>query len=183
VKCILKSCDRETVVGRRDYAILLTLSRLGLRGGEIVRLALEDIDWELGELRVCGRPGRTDRLPLPVDVGEAITAYLSNGRPRCGSRHLFVRARAPYRDFSTTGAICDVLRRALKRAGLNPPRQGSYLLRHSVATAMLRQGAALSEIGELLRHRHPDTTAIYAKVDLTSLRRLALPWPEVVGDE
>jgi site-specific recombinase XerD len=120
-------------------------------------------------------------MPLPADVGEALADYLCAGRPRCASRRVFVRAYPPFEGFSTSGALCDIIKRALRRAGLNPPRQGSYLLRHSVATTMLRQGAALSEVGELLRHRHPDTTAIYAKVDLASLRRLAFPWPEV-GD-
>lgn len=183
VQSILESCDQETATGRRDYAILLTLARLGLRGGEVVGLTLDDIDWEVGEIQVCGRPGRTDRLPLPVDVGEAIVAYLADGRPRCESRHVFVRARAPIRSFPNSTAIGDILKRAMKRAGLEPVRTSSYLLRHTLATEMLNRGATLSEIGELLRHRHPDTTAIYAKLDLVHLRALALPWPEVSSDD
>ncbi len=176
VKRLFDNCSRDTVSGRRDFAILTLLARLGLRGGEVLGLTLEDIDWELGELRVRGRPGRTERLPLPVDVGRAIADYLRAGRPKCASRLVFIRVRPPFKGIAFSSLSC-VVQRALRRAGLNPPRQGTRLLRHSVATTMLRQGAALSEIGELLRHRHPDTTSIYAKVDLAALKRLALPWP------
>lgn len=173
------TCDRETPTGRRDYAILLILARLGLRGGEVTRLKLEDINWEAGEIRVRGKGGRAARLPLPTDVGEALVAYLRAGRPRCSSRHVFIRAKAPLKGFPNSVAIADMVRRALRRAGLESRRGAAHLLRHAAATQMLRRGASLPEIGELLRHRHQDTTRIYAKVDLTALRQLARPWPEV----
>jgi len=182
IERLLASCDRRTAVGARDFAILLLLSRLGLRAGEVAGLRLEHIDWANGEFSVRGKGGRCGRLPLPMDVGEAIAAYLREGRPVCSCRQVFVRVRAPWVGFTTSGAVSDVVRHALQRAGLHPPHRGAHLLRHSVATHMLRQGAKLSEIGELLRHRSPDTTAIYAKVDVASLRRLAQPWPEVQGE-
>jgi site-specific recombinase XerD len=177
VELLLSCCDRGSSVGCRDYAILILLARLGLRACEVVSLRLDDIDWQVGEVTVCGKDSRMARLPLVCEVGEAIVEYLKHGRPDCGTRHLFVRARAPYRGFSNSVAICDVMRRALARAGLNPPHKGAHVLRHSVAVRMLRHGASLHEIGQLLRHCHPQTTAIYAKVDLDSLRALAQPWP------
>lgn len=174
---VLEHCDRKTKVGMRDYAILLLLARLGLRGGEVATLSLEDLHWEAGEITIRGKGGRHHRLPLPQDVGEALVTYLREGRPRCSTRRVFVRARAPRRGFSSSVAIADIVRRALERAGLHPPRKGAHLLRHTLATQMLRKGASLAEIGEVLRHQHPDTTAIYAKVDLQALRALAQPWP------
>ena len=161
----------------RDYAILLLLARLGLRGGEVVTLTLDDLHWEAGEITIRGKGGRHHRLPLPQDVGEALVTYLREGRPHCSTRRVFLRARAPRRGFSSSVAIADIVRRALERAGLHPPRKGAHLLRHTLATQMLRKGASLAEIGEVLRHQHPDTTAIYAKVDLQALRALAQPWP------
>jgi site-specific recombinase XerD len=175
VEQVLKHCDRRHTTGRRDYAILLLLARLGLRAGEVAALTLEDIYWKEGNLRLPGKGGREAELPLPVDVGEAITGYLQNGRPRCASRRLFIRERAP-RVGLASGAISNLVKRALVRAAVHAPRQGAHLFRHSLATEMLRQGASLSEIGELLRHQHPDTTMIYAKVDLPALRRLAPAW-------
>lgn len=174
---VLKHCTRETPVGRRDYAILLLLARLGLRGGEVAQLTLEDIDWQAGRLRLHSKCKRFDELPLPADVGEAIAAYLAHGRPASTSRRVFLRARAPYIGFRSTCAICDVVDRALTAAGVASARRGGHLFRHSLATAMLRAGASLTEIGQLLRHRNPDTTRIYAKVDVAALRRLAAPWP------
>jgi site-specific recombinase XerD len=182
VEQLLRHCDRTTVVGRRDYAILLLLSRLGLRAGEVVAMELDDIDWERAELVVRGKGGREDRLPWPRGVGAAVAAYLRDGRPNCSSRRVFVRARAPRRGFVGPVAICDVVKRGLKRAGLEPPRKGAHTLRHALACTMLRRGAALSEIGQLLRHRSPNTTAIYAKVDLVALRALAPAWPHSAGD-
>jgi site-specific recombinase XerD len=177
VQRLLTHCDRRTALGRRNWAILLLLARLGLRAGEIVELTLEDLDWAAAEL--CIRRGATDldRLPLPQDVGAALADYLRHARPACCSRRVFVRMRAPHRGFASSVAICSIVRRALERAGLNPALKGAHLLRHSVATQMLRQGASLAEIGELLRHRSQQTTMIYAKVDLDLLRPLALPWP------
>lgn len=177
VQRLLAHCNRHTAGGRRDWAILLLLARLGLRGGEVVGLTLDDLDWERGELCIRASRGNFDRLPIPQDVGAALADYLRRLRPACSCRQVFVRMRAPYRGFASSVAICSIVRRALKRAGLNPAHKGAHLLRHSVATHMLRQGASLAEIGELLRHRNQQTTMIYAKVDLDLLRPLALPWP------
>jgi len=174
---LLAHCDRHTAVGRRDWAILLLLARLGLRAGEVVGLALEDLDWEAGELHIRRSDADPDRLPIPHDVGAALTDYLQQARPVCSCRQVFVRTRAPYRGFASSVAICCIVRRALDRAGLNPALKGAHLLRHSLATQMLRRGASLAEIGQLLRHRNQQTTTIYAKVDLEALRPLALSWP------
>lgn len=177
VQSMLASCERETVLGRRDYAILLLLARLGLRAGEVVAMTLDDLDWENGLVTVRGKGQRQEPLPLPHEVGEALVNYLREGRPTCNTRRLFVRLKAPYRGFASSAAICDVVRRALAHAGIDPPFKGSHLLRHSLATQMLRHGASLEDIGEILRHRYPETTQIYAKVDLTALCALAPPWP------
>lgn len=178
VKRLISSCRRETVTGQRDYTLLLLLARLGLRAGEVVALTLDDVDWEAGELTVRGKGGREDRLPIPLDVGEAMATYLRQGRPRdCSTRRFFVRRKAPLRGFASSVAVCTIVRRALARAGIASPRKGAHLLRHSLATEMLRKGASLAEIGEILRHRLVDTTSIYAKVDLVALRALAHPWP------
>ena len=177
VEQLLETCDRDTAKGCRDYAILLLLARLGLRGGEVADLILDDLDWEAGELCIRSAGQRSDRLPMPQEVGTAIVDYLRHARPTCASRHVFIRVRAPRRRLVGPSAIGDVVRAALQRAGLQPPLRGSHLLRHSLATQMLNRGASLAEIGELLRHRQQQTTTIYAKVDLPSLRPLALPWP------
>lgn len=176
VRQVLRHCDRNTALGRRDYAILILLARLGLRAGEVARLNLEDIDWENGVVTVCGK-GKWAQLPMPADVTRATARYLRRDRPRCESRRIFIRGYAPIGGFSGGGAIADVVKRALDRAGVESARKGAHLLRHSLATDMLRKGASLDEIGEVLRHRSPDTTAIYAKVALDALRKLALPWP------
>jgi site-specific recombinase XerD len=177
VERLLESCNRTSAAGRRNFAILLLLARLGLRAGDVVNLALEDVDWEAGEITVGGKSGRRDRLPLPRDVGQALADYLKRGRPQCPTRRVFVRAKAPYIGFVDSAAITTLVSRAVDRAGLHPPHKGAHLLRHTLATQMLRRGASLSEIGEILRHRNPDTTAIYAKVDLDRLRTLARRWP------
>lgn len=170
--------QRSTAVGQRDHAILLLLARLGLRGGEVGNLVLEDIDWENSRIAVRGKGDRVARLPMPADVGKAIAAYLQNGRPRVpGERRLFLRARAPLTGFKGQGAVGSVVKHALERAKIDSPRKGSHQFRHTLASIMLQKGSSLSEIGEVLRHRSPDTTAIYAKVDFLSLRALALPWP------
>ena len=173
---ILASCDRDTVAGRRDYAILQLLARLGLRAGEICAMTLDDVDWDNGVLVVSGKRHRREPMPIPEEVGEALVEYLRGGRPRCATRRVFLCLSAPHRGFATSTAICDVVARALARAGIDPPFKGSHLLRHSLATGMLRKGASLEEIGQVLRHRRPDTTAIYAKVDLEGLRAVAMAW-------
>ena len=178
VEKILKVCDRRTGVGKRNYAILLLLARLGLRAGEVVKLTLDDINWSAGEVCIRGKGSRIDRLPLLQDVGAAIADYLQRARPRCSSRRVFVYARAPYEGFaSPPNGISCLVRRALKRAKLNPPHKGAHILRHSLATRMLNNGASLSQIGRVLRHKNIQTTEIYAKVDLIALRKLAQPWP------
>src|SRR5437879_3535365 len=177
VQRVLDRNDRPTSIGRRDYAILFLLARLGLRACEVVALNLEDIDWDKARITIRAKGGRWNQLPLPTDVGEALALYLRHGRPGCCSRRVFIRARAPRREFAGSQSICTVVRGALNRAGVESARKGAHLFRHSLATSMIRQGASLDEIGELLRHRSPNTTAIYAKVDLPALRPLALPWP------
>ena len=176
VRKVLRACERTTSTGRRDYAVLLLLARLGLRGGEIVRLTLDDIDWDAGELTIRGKRGALDRLPLPHDVGQAIAAYLKKDRPPCQNRNIFVRRRAPIKAFGNTTTVSNLVARAVHNAGIPAPQTGSQLFRHSLATGMLRRGASLLEIGQLLRHRLVDTTAVYAKVDLNSLRGLVRPW-------
>jgi len=177
VKELLASCDRRRLAGRRDFAILLLLSRLGLRAGEVAGLRLDDVDWRHGELLVRGKGRRQDVLPLPSDVGEAIVSYLRR-RPRCECRALFLRVTAP-REGLNRSTVGWVVRAACDRAGL--ARVGSHRLRHTAATEMLRQGASLGEIGQVLRHREQKTTAIYAKVDRIALRGLVRPWPTLGG--
>jgi integrase/recombinase XerD len=174
---LLSQIDRRTAVGRRDYAILLLLARLGLRAGEVAFLELEDIDWLGGSLSVHGKSGRRSQLPLPKEVGDAIVDYLQNGRPRATSRRVFLRARAPVRGFLSQCAVGSIVRHALLRAGIEAPTTGAHQFRHGLATQMLRQGASLAQIGELLGHKSPETTKIYTKIDLEALRTLALPWP------
>jgi len=163
-----------TQVGRRDYAILLLLARLGLRRGEVAALALGDIDWRAGELTVVSKGSRLERLPLPVEPGKAIAEWLTDGRPECTTRSVFTTLRPPGRPL-TPGAIGHIVRSACRRADLAPV--GAHRLRHTLATAMLRAGASLPEVGQVLRHRSAMSTAIYAKVDEAALRPLARPWP------
>ena len=177
VQQLLQSCDRCNPCGRRDYAALLLLARLGLRAGEVVHLCLEDINWTGGEVLIRGKSAREDRLPLPSDVGRALAAYLQKDRPPCACRRVFLRLKAPHVGFSSSVAVCDIVRRALLRAHLEPACKGAHLLRHSLATQMLRAGASLTQIGQILRHQLPQTTEIYAKVDFAALRALAQPWP------
>jgi integrase/recombinase XerD len=172
---LLSSCDRRRGLGRRDYAILSLLIRLGLRGGEVVRLELDDIDWRRGEILVRGKGRRQDRLPLPADVGEALAGYLKRGRPQSASRRVFLRHHAPFVGLAETGAIRGVLERACERAEV--AYASPHRLRHTAATEMLRAGAPLSEIAQVLRHRSPTTTSLYAKVDDVRLRELAGRWP------
>jgi site-specific recombinase XerD len=174
IRRLLAGCDRETAAGLRDYAVLSLLARLGLRGAEAAGLRLDDIDWRAGEIAVTGKGSRTERLPLPAPAGEALAAWLTDGRPRCGSRAVFVTVRRPYRQL-TPEAVRAVMGRACDRAGLE--RRGSHRFRHALATEMLRAGASLPEIGQVLRHRSMLSTSVYAKVDQDALRPLARPWP------
>jgi integrase/recombinase XerD len=172
---LLASCDVGTAVGCRDRAIIVLLARLGLRVHEVAGLGLDDLDWRAGELTIHGKGGRRDRLPLVQDVGDALAAYLQRARPQCASRRVFVSVRAPLAPLSA-GGVASVVRDACRRAGL--PRVGAHRLRHTAATEMLRRGATLPEIGQVLRHRDLLTTALYAKVDRRALSALARPWPE-----
>ena len=171
---MLECCDRQTAVGRRDYAILVVLARLGLRAGEVAALRLGDIDWRAGEIAVHGKAGRHDRLPLMQEAGEAIAAWLQDGRPRCASAAVFTRVLAPHRGLSDRG-VSGVVRQACVRAGLPP--MGAHRLRHTVATQTLRAGGTLTEVGQLLRQRSLAATSIYAKVDRGALAAVARPWP------
>jgi integrase/recombinase XerD len=174
VAALLASCDRRTSFGRRDFAVLMLLARLGLRAGEVTSLRLEDIDWRAGDILIRGKGPRLERLPLPTDVGEAIAGWLRRGRPRCAAREVITRVRAPHGPL-TPGGIAAIVDAACRRAGVD--HIGAHRLRHTAATEMLRAGAGLIEIGQVLRHRSLITTAIYAKVDRGGLRELASPWP------
>ena len=177
VEKLLKRCNRKTAVGRRNHAILLLLARLGVRAGEVINLSLDDIDWASGQITIHGKGGRSAPLPLPADVGTALAAYLRRDRPSSASRRVFLRHRAPLTGFANPSTLSSIVRRALKQAGIESAHMGAHVLRHSLATSMLRNGGSLDEIGELLRHQSPNTTAIYAKVDVAALHTLALPWP------
>lgn len=174
IERLLTGCDRDTAVGLRDYAVLSLLAGLGLRGAETAGLQLGDVDWRVGEITVTGKGSRTERLPLQAPVGEAVAAWLVGGRPCCQSRAVFVTLRRPYRSL-TPEAVRAVMGRACDRAGME--RQGAHRLRHSLATEMLRAGASLPEVGQVLRHRSMLSTSIYAKVDQNALRPLARQWP------
>jgi integrase len=177
VQQLLDHRERETPRGKRNYAVLLLLARMGLRAGKIVAMELDDIDWDNGRLTLHGKGGRLAQMPLPSDVGEAIASYLRFGRPCCTCRRVFLRHRAPLRGFADSTTVSSIVRRALIDAGVDSARKGAHLFRHTLATDLLRQNFSLDQIGELLRHQSPNTTALYAKVDLTALRTLALPLP------
>lgn len=173
-RAILHSCDRRSALGRRDYAVLITLLRLGLRRGEVAGLRLDDIDWRAGELVVRGKGGRLDRLPLPTDVGDAIASYLRRGRPVSDRRELFLKGRAPLGPVAP-GTVASTVRRACRRAGI--PEIGPHRLRHTAACEMVAAGVPLVQVAEVLRHHSLQTTAIYGRVDVERLRLLAAPWP------
>lgn len=175
-RALLACCDRRTALGRRDYAIILTLLRLGLRRSELAGLTLEDLDWRAGEVLIRGKGGRIERLPLPADVGAAIAGYLSRGRPASARRELFLRARAPFTPIDA-GTVSSTVRRACARAGIAP--MGAHRLRHTLACQMVGAGVPLTQIGQVLRHKSLQSTAIYARVDLERLRELGSPWPTV----
>ncbi len=178
VQKVLHGCDRATAIGRRDYAILMMLAKLGLRADEVATLTLDDVDWRSGEMLVRAKGRQRARMPIPPDVGAAIVAYLRDGRPKSSCRRLFLRSFAPHVGFASGCAITMIAKTALDRAGIRGyAHQGAHIFRHSLATELLRSGATLSEIGQLLRHESHDTTRIYAKVDVDALRTLSLPWP------
>lgn len=174
VGALLGSCDRRTALGRRDYAVILMLVRLGLRRDEVAGLLLDDVDWRAGELVVHGKGAREDRLPLPADVGEAIAGYLQRGRPKSDSREVFLQARAPFEPIAA-GTVSSTVRRACRRAGV--AEVGAHRLRHTAACEMVAAGVPLAEIAQVLRHHSLQSTAVYARVDVEQLRLLAAPWP------
>jgi len=178
VQKVLDGCDRTTATGRRDYAILMILAKLGLRAGEVTTLTLDDIDWRAGEMQVCRKGRKWTRMPIPPDVGAAVVAYLRKGRPKSSCRRLFVRTRAPHVGFASHHAFTQIAKSALDRAGITGcTHRGAHIFRRSLATQLLRSGATLTEIGQVLGHESHDTTRIYAKVDIEALRPLSLPWP------
>ena len=165
-------------MGRRDYAILMMLAKLGLRAGEVATLTLDDIDWRSGEMLIRAKGRQRVRMPMPPDVGAAVVACLRDSRPTSSCRRLFLRTLAPHVGFASGCAITMIAKTALERAGVRGyAHHGAHIFRHSLATELLRSGATLSEIGQLLRHESHDTTRIYAKVDIQRLRTLSLPWP------
>ena len=174
-KCWL-SANPNSAIGERNYAILLLLCRLGFRADEIVRLTLDNIDWENGRLSFRGKGGHWAQMPLPTDVGEAIVRYLQRGRPHSPCRRLFLRHAAPKTGFANSGAISTLVRRTIIRAGISSERKGSHLFRHSLATRMVNEGSSFPEIAEVLRHQSIETTNLYAKVDFKALRSIAPPW-------
>lgn len=180
LRLVLNGCDRKTVRGARRYAILMLLSRLGLRAGEVAKLRLEDIKWRSGEIVIAHAKGsRTAAMPLPADVGEAVADYVAKGRPQTArGRTAFVRVQAPHGPM-TSGAVCQLVRYAAQHCGLSGV--SAHRLRHTAATEMLRNGASLPEVGQVLRHRQMITTAIYAKVDQEGLRSIARVWPGAIA--
>ena len=178
VQHVIDACPPTTAARRRDRAILLMLSRLGLRAGDVADLTLKDIDWRDARVAVSGKSRRREWLPLPQEVGDAILDYIRHGRPDAGISRVFLTARAPHRPLRN-GTVSKIADTAIRRAGVESPSHGAHVFRHSAATAMLRQGASLLSIGAVLRHRSPDTTVQYAKIDFASLVELAMPWPEV----
>jgi site-specific recombinase XerD len=177
VEALLKRCDSDSPCSRRDHAALLLLARLGLRAGEVLHLTLDDINWEAGEVLIRGKSAHEDRLPLPADVGRALADYLKRERPLCSSRRVFLRVLAPHRGLAGPSAVSWIVRRALARIQIHSEHKGANLLRHSLATRMLRGGASLAQIGQILRHQRPRTTELYARVDVAALRALTRPWP------
>jgi site-specific recombinase XerD len=181
VEQLLRACDGSSATGRRDHAILLLLARLGVRASEVLTLELDDLHWRAGEIIIRGKGLVRDRLPLLPDVGKAVALYLRKDRPPGSSRRVFLCRRAPHRGLGHPSTVSTIVARALTRAGLAPATRGAHLLRHSLATAMVRRGASLAEIGQVLRHRSPNTTEIYAKLDFDALRDVAMPWPTTRG--
>lgn len=178
LRALLRAFDQSSATGRRDYAMVLCLAQMGLRAHEVAQLALDDIDWRAGTLRIAiGKSRRESMLPLPVTVGRGLVVYLRDGRPAEAGRNVFVRHRVCIGKPLTSSAVCSAIRRAFERAQIDVPSKGTHALRHTAATRMLRGGASLKDLADVLRHRSLNTTAIYAKVDLPRLAMVALPWP------
>ena len=177
VERLIATCDGTTPAGLRDRAILLLLARLGLRASDILALRLDDLDWRQATLSVRGKGRRETRLPLPQDAGDAVLAYIEHARPRVQCDRVFFMLNAPIRPLTRWSVVSNIVRSAIQKAEIEAPTKGANLLRHSAATAMLRGGATLGMVGAVLRHRSPDTTAHYAKVDMTMLQQVAQPWP------
>ena len=175
-RCRRRASDETRPSGRRDRAILLLLSRLGLRAGEAAVLTVKDIDWHNGAVRVAGKGGRERRLPLPADVGAALVAALRSRPPTSSPDVIFVTARPPYRQLSGS-TVSDIAERALRRAGVTVPRPGAHVFRHTVASQMVCRDVPMKTIGDLLGHARLETTTIYAKLDRETLATIALPWP------
>ena len=181
VERVLATPDLQTPVGKRDRAILLLLSRLGLRADDVLKLRLADIDWHSATINLCGKNKRQTQMPLTHEVGQAIVDYLQHGRPSTDSDCIFVRSLAPFREFRDVRGICDLAKLALRRSGVNAPKRGAaHVLRHSAATSMLRNGVSLQDISTILRHQTVSSTQIYAKVDVPALCEVAQPWPQVL---
>lgn len=177
LKKLLNSCDRKTALGLRDFAILMLLSRLGIRASEVLKLTLDDVDWDNGEITIRGKGSKICQFPLAADVGEALVAYLKKGRLPGISRSLFICTSPPHRGFQNPSTVSTIVKSALKRAGIHTRRKGAHLLRHTFATNLLQQGSSLQEVGQVLQHCSINTTAIYAKVDFQRLSLVAIPWP------
>jgi site-specific recombinase XerD len=177
VQKVLRSIDRHTALGRRDYAVLLLLARLGLRASEVTTLCLQDVDWQSGLLTIRGKGRQRAQMPLPSEVGAAIGDYLQHGRPCSESRRVFLREWAPHIGFASAASVTMIARVALERAEVDTPRKGAHVFRYALATRLLRAGASLTQIGQVLRHRSHDSTRIYAKVNVSALRALAMRWP------
>ena len=180
IEKVIDACNDQDVIGARDRAVVLLLARLGLRASEVAELTFDAVDWRNGRIAVCGKGRRQQWLPLPQQVGDAIVTYLRGGRPPLPVPQVFISALAPRRPM-TRQAVSGVVAAALRRAGIKAPHNGAHLLRHSAATAMLRKGVSLAGVGAVLRHRSPQTTAHYAKVDFALLREIVQPWPEATS--
>lgn len=181
VQKILNQCDRNSSVGKRNYAIMLLLARLGLRANEVSTLELEDIDWQSGYISIQIKGSRRTQMPLPSEIGKAIADYLENGRPNSSSRRVFLRELAPHTGFASYANVSMIATKSILNSGVTTYCKGSHLFRYSLATSMLRKGASLEEIGQVLNHQSLDSTRIYAKLDIDNLKKIAPPWPGGVG--
>jgi integrase/recombinase XerD len=177
VERLIATCDLTTPIGIRDRAVLLLLARLGLRAGDILSLRMDDIDWQQATVSICGKGRRETSLPLPQDAGDALLAYLDRARSRVTDGRIFFMSKAPFRPLTRSSVVSKIVGSAIRKAGIATPSRGANLLRHSAATTMLRNGATLDMVGAVLRHRSPDMTAHYAKVDVLMLQQVAQPWP------